>query len=54
MSVTTVEQTIKLKRWDKIRALELLGRHLGMWNERVNVVVAPIFAIPKGSEPAVD
>ena len=30
----TVEQTIELKRWDPIRALELLGRHLGMWRNR--------------------
>ena len=32
-TVTTIEQTIKLKLWDKIRALELLGRHLGMFKD---------------------
>ena len=34
-SVTTVEQTIKIKRWNPLRALELLGRHLGLFRDRV-------------------
>ena len=36
-TVTTVEQTIKLKLWDKIHALELLGRHLGMFKDNGGV-----------------
>ena len=31
------EATIELKVWDKIRSLELLGKHLGMFTERVAV-----------------
>ena len=35
---TTVnEATIEFKIWDKIRSLELLGKHLGMFTERVAV-----------------
>ena len=35
---TTVNEAIvKLKVWDKIRSLELLGKHLGMFTERVAV-----------------
>jgi phage terminase small subunit len=29
------EQVIKVRTWDKIRALELLGRHLALWNEKL-------------------
>ena len=29
----TIEQTIEIKAWDKIRSLELLGRHLGMFKD---------------------
>lgn len=29
------EQVIKIRTWDKIRALELLGRHLALWNEKL-------------------
>jgi phage terminase small subunit len=29
------EQVIKVRSWDKIRALELLGRHLALWNEKL-------------------
>lgn len=32
--VTTTEWTSKFKNWDKVKALDLLGRHLGMWNDR--------------------
>lgn len=28
---------IKIKQHDKMKALELLGRHLGMWNDKVKV-----------------
>ena len=31
------EATIELRFWDKIRSLELLGKHLGMFTERVAV-----------------
>ena len=27
----------KVKRWDKAKALELLGRHLGMWNDKLGL-----------------
>ena len=33
--VQTLEQTIKVRVWDKLRVLELFGRHLGMWNDKV-------------------
>lgn len=29
--------TRKVKRWDKVKALELLGRHLGMWNDKLQL-----------------
>ncbi len=29
--------TVKIKRFDALKALELLGRHLGMWNDRLRV-----------------
>ena len=29
------ESTVKIKLWDKLRSLELLGRHLGMFKDRV-------------------
>ena len=35
-TVTTIEQTITLRLWDKIRALELLGQHLGMFKDKVD------------------
>ena len=28
-------QTAKIRRWDKMRALELLGKHLGMFKDSV-------------------
>ena len=34
-TTTTIEQVIKIKVWDKMRALELLGRHLGLWKDKV-------------------
>lgn len=27
----------KVKRWEKTKALELLGRHLGMWNDKLQI-----------------
>ena len=34
----------EVKPYDKVRALELLGKHLGMWTERVEVeAVLPVF-----------
>ena len=37
-----VEREIRL--YDKIRALELLGKHLGMWNDKLNLSVnLPVF-----------
>ena len=34
---TTVEEsTVKVRTWDKVRALELLGKHLGMFTDQVD------------------
>lgn len=34
----------EIKPYDKIRALELLGKHLGMWTEKVEIeAVLPVF-----------
>lgn len=34
----------EIKPYDKVRALELLGKHLGMWTERVEMDIAiPVF-----------
>lgn len=34
----------EVKPYDKVRALELLGKHLGMWTERVEVeAILPVF-----------
>ena len=35
---SSVEREVKLN--DKMKALELLGKHLGMWNDKVDVNVA--------------
>lgn len=35
---TSVEREIKLN--DKMKALELLGKHLGMWNDKIDLNVA--------------
>ena len=35
--VRTIEQTIKLRPWDKLRALDMLGRNLSMWRDKVDV-----------------
>lgn len=37
LQTQTVTRTKKLKRLDKLTALELLGKHLGMFKERVEV-----------------
>lgn len=37
-SGTSTEREIKLN--DKMKALELLGKHLGMWNDKIDVKVA--------------
>jgi phage terminase small subunit len=34
-----VEHTHKIKMWDKPRALEMLARHLGMFNDKLQVTV---------------
>lgn len=42
----------EIKLYDKVRALELLGKHLGMFDESVNVNIPQmpkIIAIPDGS-----
>lgn len=36
-STTKDGGSIKLKRHDKVKALELLGRHLGMWNDKLDI-----------------
>ena len=35
---SSVEREVKLN--DKMKALELLGKHLGMWNDKIDVNVA--------------
>ncbi len=30
--------SLKVKQYDKVKALELLGRHLGMWNDKLELV----------------
>ncbi len=35
----TTEQTVKVRTWDKVRALELLAKHLGLLTEQVNVTL---------------
>ncbi len=30
--------SLKVKQYDKVRALELIGRHLGMWNDKLEIV----------------
>ena len=35
--VRTIEQTLKLKPWDKLRALHMLGKNLSMWRDKVDV-----------------
>lgn len=32
-----VGQSRKVKHWDKVKALELVGKHLGMWKDKVEV-----------------
>ena len=36
-----VGYTKKIKLWDKIKALEMLGKHLRLWADRVEVTAAP-------------
>ena len=36
---STTEQTVKVRTWDKVRALELLAKHLGLLTEQVNVTL---------------
>lgn len=41
----------EVKPYDKVRALELLGKHLGMWTEKVEVeAIVPVF----GGEDALE
>ena len=35
--VRTIEQTLKVKPWDKLRALDMLGKNLGMFRDKVNI-----------------
>ena len=35
----TTEQTVKVRTWDKVRALELLAKHLGLLTEQVNLTL---------------
>lgn len=37
---TIVEREIKFQ--DKTRALELLGKHLGMWNDKLSIELEPV------------
>ena len=36
-SISQTQFGVKIKMHDKTRAIELLGRHLGMWLDRVEV-----------------
>lgn len=45
---TTIEREIKLT--SKIKALELLGKHIGMWNDKIDVNVALPVVISGGDE----
>lgn len=39
-----VAQVVKLRFWDKVKSLELLGKHLGMFQERVQLDPGPGWA----------
>lgn len=49
---TTEESTVKVKAWDKLRALELLGKHLGIFKDQFVLSPAPIYALPEGCWPS--
>jgi phage terminase small subunit len=36
-AISSSGRALKMKIHDKVRALELLGRHLGMFNDKLNV-----------------
>lgn len=36
-SIETSEKGIKVRRWDKVEALKLLGQHLGAWKDRLQL-----------------
>lgn len=45
-----IERVLKVEVWDKVRALELLAKHLGMLKERVEIgAPVPLFALPAGT-----
>lgn len=33
---------MRVRRWDKTKSLELLGKHLGMWSEKVDLSSEPL------------
>lgn len=55
------EFVTKVKVWDKVKALELIGRHLAMWKDRVEVDTPEPFRIeltdyaspPPNAKPAI-
>lgn len=51
-SVTQHGGTIRFKLHDKIKALELLGKHLGMFTDRLDVTVdGGVLVVPGKAEP---
>lgn len=52
-SVTVAGRGLRIKRHDKVKALELLGRHLGMWNDKLTIGgELNVLALEKGRERA--
>lgn len=36
-SIETSDKGVKVRRWDKVEALKLLGQHLGAWKDRLQL-----------------
>jgi phage terminase small subunit len=60
-AIASIKQTkdgIELKTHDKIKALELIGRHLGMWNDKLDLSTKgeslnekrPVVTLPDGTQ----
>lgn len=46
-----IGQVRKIKFWDKAKGLELLGKHLKMWTEKVEHHVVPVSVVDPYAEP---
>jgi len=46
----TIEVIYKVRLWNKTQALELLGRHQGLFHEEqpLPVAIVPAFCLPEG------